>query len=36
MIIMSFMAHHQGMGIMVLNNMLNDNIMKKDFIAIQL
>ncbi len=31
MIIMSFMAHHQGMGIMVLNNMLNDNIMKKRF-----
>ena len=31
MIIKSFMAHHQGMSIMVLNNMLNGNIMEKRF-----
>lgn len=31
MIVESFMAHHQGMGIMALNNMLNKEIMIKRF-----
>ncbi|QZY55792.1 GH36-type glycosyl hydrolase domain-containing protein [Crassaminicella profunda] len=30
-VIKSFMAHHQGMGLLALNNYLNENIMQKRF-----
>ena len=32
-VIKSFMAHHQGMSLMALNNFLNENIMQKRFFA---